>query len=301
MPFHNLADPTRKLRRALEMKTILGQDRPDQPFPGLPDDIRKFLPLPGKGFGREPLPHPGQPDPSRPIPPGAITKPVEPPRDPIVDPRIGEPQPKPGLPPRSGEFPIRFPIHGIPEVPEDPVNLQPSLPAPSDPDDSAQEDLKDRLEAVFVQIARLRLELKNNLQDGEPSRDTAGLQQELIRLQALAQQLSARLGTNDPSNNVPHQDIPEAAEGGAFADAKKQLGSTPKSPSVTVPLPAEKIRQQIKLGKDAMNRLNNVIKHQEDQLSHLIARDQQNPGAVGLPIDIKDLVSYSPIVGQISS
>ena len=216
MPFHNLADPTRKLRRALGMKTILGQDRSDQPFPDMPDELRKFLSLPGKGSGGEHFPRPSHPDPSASLPPGAITNPVEPPRSLIDDQKVGEPGPS--LTPRSGDFPIKFPTHGTLELLEDPVNSQPRLPepVPGDTDDSAQEDLGDRLSKVFAQIVRLRRELKNNLQNGEPGKNTTKLQGELIRLQALAQQLNTELGDSDRSLEIPQDSIPTAPSTGAF-------------------------------------------------------------------------------------
>ena len=39
--------PTRRVRRALGLKTILGSDYPGEPFPDLPEDLRPFLPETG--------------------------------------------------------------------------------------------------------------------------------------------------------------------------------------------------------------------------------------------------------------
>jgi hypothetical protein len=43
------------------------------------------------------------------------------------------------------------------------------------------------------------------------------------------------------------------------------------------------------LGETAIKRLTQIIRHQENQLSRLIARDENNHGFATLPIDIKDL------------
>ncbi|MBT5497264.1 MAG: hypothetical protein HOK54_16095 [Alphaproteobacteria bacterium] len=43
------------------------------------------------------------------------------------------------------------------------------------------------------------------------------------------------------------------------------------------------------MGETAIKRLTQIIRHQENQLSRLIARDENNHGFATLPIDIKDL------------
>jgi len=40
--------PTRRVRRALGLKTILGSVYPGEPFPDLPEDLRPFLPETGR-------------------------------------------------------------------------------------------------------------------------------------------------------------------------------------------------------------------------------------------------------------
>lgn len=172
MPFHNLADPTRKLRRALGMKTILGQDRPNQPFPELPDDIRKFRPVPGKasepkpphGYRLAPVPDSVEPDPALPEPPENIVKPGQPSHDPVIPPGLIDVLPGGKLPPQFGKTPsIRQP--DLPEIPGEPVNQTPVTPLPNpDPgsDILSQIDDLQRLKEILDRLREPNLQSPND-------------------------------------------------------------------------------------------------------------------------------------------
>jgi hypothetical protein len=85
--------PTRRVRRALGLKTILGSDYPGEPFPELPEELRRFLsdanrrssqapkpdhPETGRfgnnpsAFTQKPLPETGIPIPVPPDPAGGL-------------------------------------------------------------------------------------------------------------------------------------------------------------------------------------------------------------------------------------
>lgn len=62
-----------------------------------------------------------------------------------------------------------------------------------------------------------------------------------------------------------------------------EAASAGEPPSVTVPLPDEKIRRQIEKGEQAISHLGEIIEHQKEQLAFLEKRSETEPGPIGLP------------------
>lgn len=310
MPFHNLADPTRKLRRALGMKTILGQDRPDQPFPGLPDDIRKFLPDAGQpvpGYRPTPFPDLGQPEPQ--LPPEGGERPPAPRR-----PKL--PRPGDELPPHFGKLPIdRIIQPGIPEVPRPPIGGQPGLPAPvpGGPDDGSKvtplpnpdeklvtERIMRELMELGVRIRAAKEQLEESFVDGRPGPLTQELQFRLMQLQIQERQLIAQLKETPGADRIPPDmlspELPKAT--GPALDAPDGLNNGKPLPNeispeiserrethTTVAQSADKnsIGELIKKGTAAIERLDTVIEGQEKQLQFLLNRQKTEPGEVKIP------------------
>ena len=175
--------PTRRVRRALGLKTILGSDYPGEPFPDLPEDLRPFLPETSR-IGIYPSELQSGPEPS---------SRNEPPRNAPETERVDE---------LKRQFLTSFG--------DDPRNVGGSAPAPL--------------------VAR---------RGAAP-----GTGPSLLAHQTLT------------GNPALKRNAIEAASAG-------------EPPSITVPLPDEKIRRQIKKGEQANSHLDEIIAHQERQLRYL--------------------------------
>jgi hypothetical protein len=223
--------PTRRVRRALGLKTILGSDYPGEPFPELPEELRRFLS-----------------DAKRPS--SQAPKPDHPETD------------------RAGNNPSAFTQKPLPET---------GIPIPVPPDPAG--GLREELQVPLVKQSEIDPEADGSLLNAGMPRRPSGMMQ---RLSAAAG--SPLLAHQRRAGKAPNEtDFVKTASAG-------------EPPSVTVPLPAEKIRKQIEKGEIAIGHLDRIIEHQQDQLERLVAREEHDPGFIDIPDWITRLFTK---IGQI--
>jgi hypothetical protein len=277
--------PTRRVRRALGLKTILGSDHPGEPFPDLPEELRPFLPAPNETGQSgvddnptapepqpEPLPRIQKPHlfdpldpadilPKHPKPPSRDTIPSPMPvilaRDPIL--RI-QPLPSPGQA-HSTKMP-----HSLPAKDARPIQLaavdrgrppQDAIESPTEPIAEIQPEPAQRVRDAEEAIRKLERQIETIQGKIENLLNERRIWQNRIRLQGKRPPFQS--GKSNLSG-APGRFEEGMRKGGEFIDRFDRLNA---------PRQLEAIEDQLEFWKNASEEALDNLAERQDELERL--------------------------------